>query len=331
LKTLCEHARSVNAQLRLNALWALKHLVLAAEPAVKKTCLGELGEGWLIQLICDDQEDEAVTKSTLETSALVLEADEDTDMDHGDDYDDTKVIDYTSTYSRPATATSTTGHIPELRSDSNYMTAGMAQARLAQLRDAELSPSRRARKDDIAVQEQGLDFIRNFIGGGKEESTSTPAMIDFLFNALGQDRVFSILASKLQTRVINRRERRSGNGEARVIPPQPEIIASVCFILVHIAASEPRHRQLLIAQTELLRSLVPFFNHQHKPVREALCWLSYNLTWEEDKSDIRACANRALELKKLGFLAKLEALERDPELDIRERAKSACHNMRREH
>ena len=155
-------------------------------------------------------------------------------------------------------------------------------------------------------------------------------MIDFLFNALGQDRVFEILASKLRPRIVNtyNNRRNSLTSEARIVPPQSEIIIAVGYILVHMAASIPRHRQIVIAQTELLKLLVPQFNHPSIEVRLALCWLVTNLTWMDDQGDGEACASRADALKKLGFLQKLEMLEQDPELNVRERAKSALWQMK---
>jgi hypothetical protein len=95
-----------------------------------------------------------------------------------------------------------------------------------------------------------------------------------------------------------------------------------------MAASIPRHRQLVIAQTEILKLLVPHFSHPNKEVRLALCWLAINLTWVDDAHDGQACAQRAQELKKLGFLTELENLEHDVELDVRERAKTAIWQMK---
>jgi len=83
-----------------------------------------------------------------------------------------------------------------------------------------------------------------------------------------------------------------------------------------------------MSQTELLKLLVPQFNHPSIEVRLALCWLVTNLTWMDDQSDGQACAQRANELKKLGFLSKLEMLEQDNELSVRERAKSALWQMK---
>lgn len=336
LKILCEHAHSMNAKLRLNALWALKHLVLAAGNDVKRTCLEELGQGWLIQLICDDTEDDALSTSktrweSFDKPELDFEGDENMGVTYADGRFDTKAIDSFGATGRFTYDIDTDDDHSATRPSASRSRYNLrASARLAELRDAELNPVRRARKDDVAVQEQGLDFIRNLIGGGHHESGSkTPEMIDYLFDTLGQDRVFEILDSKLQHKVVKRRDKRTGsNSEARVIPASPEILAAVGWILVHMAASLPQHRQLIIAQTDMLRHLVPLFNHHNKDVRMSLCWLCANLTWMDDDADHTTCAQRSYELKKLGFLSKLESLELDPELDIRERAKTAIWQMK---
>ncbi|KAH6717910.1 armadillo-type protein [Leptodontidium sp. MPI-SDFR-AT-0119] len=314
LKILCEHARSMNAKLRLNAVWSLKHFVHGVSNDMKRQCLEEIGPGWLVQLICDDTEDEALLNSRGRfdrDSSRTDEMDEDVVMDQFEEQVDAA---FGRINSRPS---------------SRSKSIQQAEARLAALRDAETNPARRARKDDIAVQEQGLDFIRNLIGGAGQGGTAeTPEMIDFLFSALGQDRVFEILASKLKPKMINPYNRGSPNSERKILPPQAEIIIAVGYILVHMAASIPRHRQIVIAQTDLLKLLVPQFNHPNIEVRLALCWLVSNLTWMDDQNDGQACAQRANELKKLGFLSKIEMLEQDPELNVRERAKSAVWQIR---
>ncbi|KAI6715547.1 hypothetical protein JHW43_001900 [Diplocarpon mali] len=311
LKILCEHAHSMNAKLRLNALWALKHFVHGVNNDMKRQCLEELGQGWLVHLICDDTEDEALLSSRerKETESPGSDRmDEDVTMDQFEEQVDAA---FAGCHVRPNS-----------RPSSRSKSVQQAESRLAALREAETNPARRARKDDIAVQEQGLDFIRNLIGGGGQGGTAeTTEMIDFLFDALGQDRVFDILASKLKPKLINPYIRGSSNTERKILPPQPQIIIAVCYILVHMAASIPRHRQLIIAQTELLKLFVPQFNHPNIEVRLAVCWLATNLTWVDDHHDGGACAQRVSELEKLGFLAKIEMLQQDPELNVRERAK----------
>ncbi|RDW84627.1 armadillo repeat protein-like protein [Coleophoma cylindrospora] len=320
LKILCEHARSTNAKLRLNAVWALKHFVHGVSNDMKRLCLDELGQGWLVQLICDDTEDEALlsSKGKSDRTAGDDEMDEDVEMDQSEDEQPHRGLspDRPPILIRPSSGRSKSFQRAELR--------------LASLRDAETNPARKARKDDIAVQEQGLDFIRNLIGGAGQGGTlETTEMIDFLFNALGQDRVFEILASKVRPKVINPFNRRSApSADTKVVPPQSEIITAVTYILVHMAASVPRHRQIVISQTELLRLLVPHFNHPSPEVRLALVHLTVNITWTENGEDRKACAERSLALKNLGFLERLEVLQTDGELNVRERCKSALFQMK---
>jgi hypothetical protein len=319
LKVLCDHARSLNAALRLNALWALKHLVHSASVDLKKTCLEELESGWLVQLICDDTEDDALFSARSRGDKQVPGGLDDLDEDM--DIDDPN---RSSSY-KPLNV--------RLPTDSRIIR--LADARLASLREAELNPVRKARHDDLAIQEQGLGFIRNLIGSAQSNSSGdstndTAEMIDFLFNTLGQDRFFTILATKLRVKVLHAFSGRRGisGSDTRVLYPQAKIIEAVVYILVHMAASIPRHRQLVISQTELLKLLAGLFNSQDREVRVALCHLLNNLTWQDDVNDAPACSQRAVELKKLGFLSKLESLGHDDEVDVRERAKSALWQMK---
>ncbi|OHE91013.1 armadillo repeat protein [Colletotrichum orchidophilum] len=325
MKILCEHAHSLNAALRLNALWALKHFVHAVDLDTKKQCLEVLESGWLVRLICDDTEDDALflARSKMDKQNAV---------DIGDDVDGDVEMDQADSLSK-----SWLGSTMQPQDADGKRSAKLRQteAKLAALREAEINPLRKARNDDLAIQEQGLDFIRNLIGAAgsgthSDSPSDTTEMINYLFDELGQDRVFDILARKLQAKVLHPTARRStGSGrEARVLYPQAKIIEAVVFILVHMAASIPRHRQLVIAQTDLLKLLANHFNSKDKEVRVALCHLISNLTWQDDDNDARGCAQRAYELKKLGFLTKLEGLEDDSELDVRERAKSAVWQMK---
>ncbi|KAI1117427.1 armadillo repeat protein [Nemania sp. NC0429] len=329
-KILCEHAHSLNSALRLNALWALKHLVDSASVDYKKQCVEELESGWLVQLICDDTEDDALfaarTQSGRQSVSTPPEViDEDVDMGFVDDRNRAW---FESSFD------TTTSDPPK----PNIRILQLAESRLEDLKEGEQNPFRKARQDDLAIQEQGLGFIRNLIGSAHtsnslDSANDTTEMIDFLLNTLGQDRLFAILASKLKPKVLHPASRRgAGGGEARILPPQSKITEAVIYILVHIAASVPRHRQLVIAQKDLLTQLVKLFNSQDREVRVALCHLINNLTWQDDTNDASACSQRAAELRKLGFLKKLEMLgQNDDELDVRERAKSALWQMKHGH
>ncbi len=309
LKVLCEHAHSENPGLRLNAMWALKALVEGAELELKKQALEELESGWLVRLICDDTEDEALhARTQLERDQ---DADDDEDMDVETFDDGSNISTYAGTQSMLRAAS------PRVQ---------RAERKIATLREAELNPTRKARNDDLAIQEQGLNFIRNLIS----LPSSPGEMVDYIFNELGQDRLFEILASKLRAKVLHPFGRKYATSpDSRMLYPQAKVVEAVVYVLVNIAASVPRHRQLVIAQTELLKLLGMHINSRDTDVRRALCHLLGNLSEREGDTDVFGGEQRAMELRKLGFLAKLEELEKkDSDLDVRERAKAAVWKIK---
>jgi hypothetical protein len=114
-----------------------------------------------------------------------------------------------------------------------------------------------------------------------------------------------------------------------VLYPQARIVENLAYILVNMSAGAPRHRQLVVAQTELLKLLGGHLNSKDAGVRRGLCQLFMNLSWVESEGDRMPCSQRALELERLGFLAKLEGLEQgDADFGVRERAKAAVAQMK---
>ncbi|KAL2131298.1 hypothetical protein VTI74DRAFT_5282 [Chaetomium olivicolor] len=323
IKTLCKQAHSLSPGLRLNAMWALKHLMMSLDTHLRKQCLEELSPGWLVQLMSDDTLDEDTLRTARRT---ITDPDDDEDMDSET---------HTAT---PTDLTSDTHHLPwTWPALSRLPSAGplssserlhQASLKLSLLRDAELNPTRKARADTLAIQEQALGFIRNLV------MLPAPApqtdMVDYLFTELGQDRLFGLLADKLKVRVVNAFARRNSRGrDTLVLYPQPRIVENLVYILVHIAAGVPRHRQLVVAQTELLKLLGAHVQSRDVGVRKALAQLFENLSWMENEADKGAWSQRTGELERLGFLAKLEGLEQaDEDLDVRQRAKAAVAQLK---
>lgn len=315
MRILCDHAHSDNPVLRLNALWALKHFVDAVGPELKKACLGQLKPGWLVQLVSDDGHDAALQDSRSKEAAED-DADEDVDMQISDQP-------FRWLYG-------SNGSMREL-DVSRSSRLRQAEDRLSAIRETELNPVRRARSDVVAIQEQGFSFIRNLIGRPEEgPSSETPSetteMIDHLLGELGQERLFEIMAAKLRTKPLHLFARHTwapGREQPCVLPPQPRIVAAVIYILVHMAASIPRHRQLVMAQADLLRLLGHQAGSNDSEVRVALCWLVINLTCHEEEAEAHQCLARVNELKRLGFDSKMEILAQDCDLDVRQRATTA--------
>lgn len=314
--------------------------MLTAPTTLKIACLKELGPGWLKQIICNDIEelkfsdsyrsDKDVGMGTPNAAGEqvdLLNAIEDdsrqpTHLIDEDLDDEVSMVDSLGGSNRSESGNKRVAQYP----CREFPRAKAFEAsRSAHLRDDEPGFPNQARNDDLAVQKEGLDFIRNLICGPE-----APEMIDFIFRELGQDKIFDMLAAKLRPRALNAfgRDRRSTEAGVKHLQPQPEIIISVCYIIIHVAAGLPKHRQLLISQTELLKLLVPLFNHTKWEIRVCCVWLVINLTWVDDQSDHHSCRARARELLKLGMYEKLNILVTDPVLDVRERTKTAILQMK---
>lgn len=309
---MCEHAHSDSPALRLNALWALKHFVDAVGPDLKKRCLEELGSKWLLQLIWDSDRDslQGSWGEAPETDSVV-----------GVDHQPHKwfyVLD---------------GVLRELDA-SGSSKLRQAEDKLAVARDAEFDPARQARNNEFTTQEQGLDLIRNLIGrpgsgsSNADSPSETTEMIDHILNTLGTSTLFDVLSSKLQIRTLGRFSQRANGQEAIVVRPHPRLIEPVIYILVHMAASVPRHRQLVVDQAELLKALCQQAASKDAGVRTALCHLVINLTSQEDEEEAPACQQRAQILKTVGFLQKMNAMRRqDRDINVRERASTAAWQL----
>lgn len=182
----------------------------------------------------------------------------------------------------------------------------------------DLEQSTQARQDDIAVQEQTFDLLRNIICG-----PGAPEMIDHLFKEIGQDELLGALADNLRPRSIQLPHRRETSSRSLQIPV--EILSSVTALIIHLAAGLPRHRQLLVSHRNLMRSLTDYFNHTHREVRVNCVWVVINLIYEEDQSDREGCRERAAKLRTLGIADRLASLADDSDLDVKERTKTAMH------
>ena len=181
-----------------------------------------------------------------------------------------------------------------------------------------LAQTTQSRQDDIAVQEQAFDLLRNMICG-----RDAPEMIEYLFKELGQNDLLDAIADTLRPRTIQLPHRRDSSSQSLHIPN--EIINAAAALIIHLAAGHPRHRRIVAFHRDLLRSLGNYFNHYNKDIRSNCVWVVINLIYEEDQSDHEGCRERAVRLRSLGFAERLASLEDDTELDTRERTKTALH------
>jgi uncharacterized membrane protein YgcG len=274
LDVLCDLVKCNNRPLRLNALWAIKHLMLDADATTKRRSLENLGVEYLVSIIS--------TINTDPSTDPIVDEDEDDDEEMADDPAIEVLL--------PETAPLEQRLPPKVRTAVKQL---QKQERIAQ--------AAQSRKEAIALQEQGLEFIRNLICGSE-----VGAMIDQVFDSIGADRLLSLYETLLTT------------------PNQSsEIVNAVVYNIVHIAAGVPKHRQSIIERTDLLRVLLGFWNHRNPHVRSGLAWVVINLTWKEEGTEAEGVQRRINVLRGLGWAERLKEMKKDTELDVKERVKTA--------
>lgn len=322
IRTLAEHARSSSPALRLSSLWALKHLVYNCPKEMKLQALEELGTGWLVGIIQGEQREAlgggvSVGLSTpnaageqvdlLNPSSMDLdEPDNDTEEAMDEDDEDGEVLfdEASSTHYQSSQLRSTLNPPPPAFNSKRY---------LSSIKEMEQDGEYTSKRNEAAIQQQALDFIRNFING--EDCT---ALSDHLMNAIGSAKVYDLLTSKLSPVT------RSGG---RQVYHSTALVLSTIHVLVHLANASAKHRQLLVAQRPLLQAMLPHFHHNDHQVRVMSVWMVNSLTFIEDGDDRRDARQRSQELKSVGIEQAVRALQGDTNLDVRERVKTAIRQF----
>jgi hypothetical protein len=228
------------------------------------------------------------------------------------------------------------------RPGSRYTSATNIRDRLQQIKNDEQDNRLNGERDDIRIQEQALDFIRNFVS----EDKASGEMIDHLLKTFGHSRLFELLDAKIRPKnspvsasssqsqaspapsYWPNSTHRTPFSSSTTMPPQPnwatypatELIVATVYILVHLANGRPAHRSLLISQTTLMQHVLPLFTHIRRDVRVACAWMLHNLVWVEDHTDEAATRERAISLRQLGFEEGAKVLGRDMDLDVKQRA-----------
>ncbi|KAL4899996.1 hypothetical protein BDW74DRAFT_104771 [Aspergillus multicolor] len=315
LPILCEHAHSPSTKLRIESLWALKHVAYNSTNDVKIKIIEGLRPDWIKHVIAQDPTsvlakrglEEDTDSSTPGGMSRANSAGERVDLLNPMDEFRERDEDMRMTDPMPSSKFSLDMFLPD------------ATRRRKLALHGDLDQTTQARQDDIAAQEQTFDLLRNVIcGSGASE------MIEYLFQQLGQNLLLDTLADKLRPRSLQLPHRReSPNHRALQVPT--EILVAVTFVIIHLAASLPQYRQLIVSHRDLVRFLMSYFNHSHRDVRANCVWVVINLTYEDDIHDREGCRKRALELRSIGVIDRLTTLEHDPDLDVRERTKTALH------
>lgn len=319
----------------------MKHLCLGISVAKKIECLDELGVGFLMQTLNGESAKPPMgTPNAAGEQVDILNAVDEPQMDIDDEPSSDEDED------------AMTDAIPSMRrhqrSGSRYTSPTNIRDRLHQIKNDELDPRIKLEREDQAIQMQSLDFIRNFCSEEKQSGE----MIDHLLKTYGHSRFFEMLDSKIRPKTSSSMSQSQTDsptpsywpGTTQQRPPFPssqstqphwstyhshEILKAAVFIFVHLANGRPHHRTLLLGQTNLMRHLLPLFSHPVRDVRRGCAWMVVNLLWVEDHTEEQPTRERARVLRDMGFEAKILELTRDPDLDVRERAKTATDVLAR--
>jgi armadillo repeat-containing protein 8 len=293
--TLCQHAHSANPMLRLDSLWALKHLVYNSSNDLKFKIFQELKPAWIKHLMATDPED--ITPGTVVGMGITHGFGEDVVPRLEDGSVDTVMAES-----------------PGLQTWNRHTAERRAQA----VSDDDYS--KHTVKDDIMIQTQVLELVVNLIcGDGADE------VVEYIFKEFNQRELFAILARRLKPRLISHSSTAQSNKRdiSKATSPTTEIIKSVLAIIIHIAAATPRYRTVIISQTEIMKLILGTFGHVNREVRRHAIWIIINLMYHDDSQDKLECRRRAKELEKLGFVEKVMGLKDDMDVDVKERTKTA--------
>ncbi|KAJ6256551.1 hypothetical protein Dda_8414 [Drechslerella dactyloides] len=265
--------------LRLNAIWALKHLVLKQDEAIISNCLSAFGTTWLLeQVAIEDQSSKYNSDATnvdySNEARHLLEG-------HKIEFSD-RVLD---------------------RLASNYRPPRPEDQRQKALQE---------------FQEQALDFFRNIMAGPNATSTfrqilrdtkdmsvsaATPTITREMAHSESRHMsptnttpqtfrtpFYDVLAEKLRSK------------------PGEKIVLAIIYVLVHIGACA-EHRMTLIEQSALFHELIKLFEMQVDQIRIGLSWLAINLTWKENNGGNGDFTRRVQKLREYRYVDKLEWLK----------------------
>ncbi|KAJ3357937.1 hypothetical protein HDU91_005336 [Kappamyces sp. JEL0680] len=153
---------------------------------------------------------------------------------------------------------------------------------------------------EAEIQTQALNLFRNLACAKTQD-------IDFVFDGFGAASILDLIEDKL----------------SNLANPIPVLVHTI-YIIVNIAIGSLTHKAAIMSRTSILHSIINFMRHPSDQVRIGAIWSIINLTWPEDQRAIE----RVQAFKELGAEAALQGcLANDPNLDVRDRARTALNNL----
>lgn len=147
------------------------------------------------------------------------------------------------------------------------------------------------------IQEQSLTLVRNLVYGYQED-------IEKVMQGFGNN-LLSILEAKLN------------------FSNPTKVIIQALYIICNIGTGNEKHKTVLMQNSAIIQSLLASLNHSDANVRVGAVWCVINLAWSEEPG----AADRIQTLRTLGFESRLKSIMEDPELDVRDRVKTALEQF----
>ncbi|KAI8145266.1 hypothetical protein BJV82DRAFT_52973 [Fennellomyces sp. T-0311] len=84
---------------------------------------------------------------------------------------------------------------------------------------------------------------------------------------------------------------------------------------------------MLMSRPNIVNSIIHHLSHEAPKIRVAAVWCIINWTWINSDDDEDALVERINRLRALGVERKLQAMEKDPSRDVRDRVRTALDQL----
>ncbi|BGP22349.1 armadillo repeat containing protein [Rhodotorula toruloides] len=160
------------------------------------------------------------------------------------------------------------------------------------------------------IVEQALGILRNITC-----VTNNEAITGLGRDEMGEERLLGLLEEWV-----------AGGSAAGGAKEGGEVVVLAIYCLNNIATAHEAAQLAIASRTSLLRHVLGYLDSRSLQLRVASLWLLHNLVYRRSLSSSSSLAARRPheildKLRAMGLEAKLRMLERDPELDVRERVR----------
>lgn len=320
IKILGSQLHSPHVRLRFEALFALRNLIYDSPKEVRLQILETCGIDYIARILASTDD-----KSIVDFPPL--------DPNGGMEY---------NPFMTPTIDVGMDGvpdHPAALIADSSGSEDASVLKQQQELCRQGVSPhaeQRHIHRLSLGIQAQALVMIRHFI-----TPPDASVLFDRFIDHLSIPRFFELLANKLRPFSSSSSDPLDTNmsfdnmtASMSTEYAEPQILEYTIMVLVHISACEPRHRALLMNQSEFLRSLQPLLKHPNRGVRQSLLHMVSQLTHERSDEELQSVRGRARTFRQWGWLSDIERLENGipgedgKDIDQREAAKRASQQIR---